>query len=236
MPRYISPPLCSEHPERNFALTKCRHSLFLHFWKDQNDHTGIIKSPLIGFVHNFKFGEAEERGFRWDFKVDELTVLGYIGQVLAWIRCSWVQEPNGGFDGVEYYSKKVLLYDVLDECWAAEPMVGFEGIELWNVLATSRDADKDSEEYKKAYDCIWRLLMKSTMQKITHGKNLTKSPACGVFLDLPENKGKDIAPGSFAELLRYGSVHLEQTRPSIKYVEPIRPDDNQIIHKGLFEP
>jgi hypothetical protein len=208
----------------------------MHFWKGRNDHMGIIESPLIGFVHNFKFEESEARGLKWDIAVDELTVLGYLGQVVAFIRCAWIIEPNGGFNGVEYYAKKILLYDSLDECWAAEPIVGFEGIGLWNALSTSRDADPESKEYKKAYECIWKMLTGSTMQKITHGKKLMKSPACGVYLDLPENKGKDIAPGSFAELLRYGSVHFEQTRDEIKYVKPIRPDDEAIIHKRLFEP
>lgn len=73
------------------------------------------------------------------------------------------------------------------------------------------------------------------MQKITHGKNLTYEPACGVLLDLPENLGKDCEPGTFGELLRYGSVHFEQTRGKINYLEPERPAPNMIIHKGFTE-
>jgi hypothetical protein len=213
-----------------------RHDLFIHFWKGRNDYTGIIESPLIGFVKDFNFAESEARGFKWELKVDELTILGYVGQVVAWVRLCWLKEPNGGFDGVEYYAKKVLLFDVLTEDWPAETVVGFNGQSLFDVFTTKLDADPESEEYKRAYETAWLMLTKSCMQKITHGKGLTKGLACGMLLDMEGNEGKDREPGTFGELLRYGSVHLEQTRENIDYVEPIRPDEIVIIHKGLMEP
>ncbi|KAF2476673.1 uncharacterized protein BDR25DRAFT_252836 [Lindgomyces ingoldianus] len=212
------------------------HDLFLHFWQGQNDHRNIIKSPLIGFVKDIDFSASQERGFKWDFKVDAATVMGYIGQVMAWTRLAWLEEPNGGFNGVEYYANKVLLFDSLTESWAAEQIVGFEGKGLFDAFTTRRDADPESEEYKKAYETIWRLLTKSSLQKITHGKGLTHSPACGLLLDQPENEGKDMGSGTFAELLRYGCVHFEQTREAIDYVKAEKPAPEVIIRKGLTEP
>jgi len=213
-----------------------RHDLFIHFWKGRSDYTGIIESPLIGFVKDFNYAEVEARGFKWEFNVDELTIMGYVGQVVAWVRLCWLKEPNGGFDGVDYYTKKVLLFDALDEDWPAETVAGFDGQSLLSVFTTKLDADPESDEYKKAYKAAWLMLTGSCMQKIMHGKGLTKVLACGMLLDMEENEGKDREPGTFGELLRYGSVHLEQTRKSIKYVEPIRPDEKVIIHKGLMEP
>lgn len=61
-------------------------------------------------------------------------------------------------------------------------------------------------------------------------------PALGVFLDKEENKNIDVESGTFAGLMRYGSVYFEQTRPAMEYVKAIRPDDKVIIHKGLTEP
>jgi hypothetical protein len=72
---------------------------------------------LIAFLQDFKFSQAEARGFKWDFKVDEQTVLGYTGQCVAWIRLTWLQEPDGGFDGVAYAAKKILYFDVGPEDW-----------------------------------------------------------------------------------------------------------------------
>ena len=214
----------------------CRHDLFVHLWEGRCDFTGVIQSPLINFMQNFNFAEAEARGFKWDFKVDEATVLGYIGQCVAWIRLTWLQEPNGGFHGVDYWAKKVLVFDSAAEDWAAEQIVGYKGGDLFKVFTTSRDADPESEEYKKAEKTAWRLLTKSTMQKITHGKGLTHDMHCGALMDLPENEGKDQEPGTFGELLRYGSVHFEQRRERIAYVDAVVVDPKFIIHKGLLEP
>jgi hypothetical protein len=216
------------------VLTLIRHDLFVHLWKGCEDFTGIIQSPLITFMQDFKFSEAEARGYKWDFKVDGNTLMGYIGQCLAWIRLTWLQEPEG-FDGVDYWAKKILLFDSGLENWAAEQIVGYKGEDLFKVFTTKRDADPQSEDYKKASETAWRLLTRSTMQKITHGKGLTHSVHCGALMDLPENVGKDQEPGTFGELLRYGSVHFEQTRESIAYVDPVIVAPEYVIHKGLFE-
>jgi hypothetical protein len=144
-----------------------------------------------------------------------------------------LEEPNGGFNGVEYWTTKVLVFDCLSEDWGAEATIGFTGNDLFDVLVTKLGANPSSEEYQKAYKTIWRLLTKSSMQKITHGKNLTKGKALGIILDEKENEGKDAEPGSFAELLRYGSVHFKQDRKEIEYVKPKKPEN--IIKKGLFE-
>ena len=172
--------------------------------------------------------------YRWEFKVEPLTVMEYIGQVMAWQRLCMLEDPNDGFSGPDYYEKKVLLFDSLSEDWGAEATIGFSGQDLLDVLATRRDTDPHSEQYRTAYKTVWRLLTRSSMQKITHGKNLTKDAALGVLLDMEENHGKDAAPGTFAELLRYGCVHFEQSRESIEYVKAKKPE--QRIKKGLLEP
>ncbi|KAF1841577.1 uncharacterized protein K460DRAFT_388484, partial [Cucurbitaria berberidis CBS 394.84] len=112
------------------------HDLFVHLWKGRTDFTGVIQSPLIAFMKDFKFAQAEARGFKWDFKVDEQTVMGYTGQCLAWIRLTWLQEPNGGFDGVHYWANKVLVFDVGLEDFPAEQIVGYKGEDLFKVLIT----------------------------------------------------------------------------------------------------
>jgi hypothetical protein len=162
------------------------------------------------------------------------VVMNYISQVLAWLRLCMLEDPNDGFNGADYFGEKILLFDPLAEDWGAEATVGFTGQDLFNFLATRRDADPESEGYKLAYKATWRLLTKSSMQKITHGKALTKSPALGILWDREENEGKDVEPGTFAELLRYGSVYYEQDREEIKYVKAERPEYR--IKKGLLEP
>ena len=219
----------------SMALTLSpRHDLFVHFWKGRTNPGGIIQSPLVDFAKQHSFEDSQAMNYHWEFKVDPVTVFEYIGQVLAWMRLSMLEEPNGGFNGAEYYTNKVLLFDSLSEDWGAEATIGFKGQDLFDVLATKLNEDPESEEYKKAYKTIWRLLTRSSMQKITHGKNLTKGEALGVLWERKGNEQKDIEPGSFAELLRYGSVHLGQERKEIEYVKAQKPE--QTIKKGLLEP
>jgi hypothetical protein len=129
------------------------------------------------------------------------------------------------------------LPDVLQENWRAENIIGYSGKDFFDVLTCKRNADPQSGEYKRAYECVWGLLCDASLQKIMHGKNLTKTLALGIYLDEAEKKGESVFEnGTFGELLVYGSLHFEQTRQSIVYSEPTRPDDDQIIHKGLLEP
>lgn len=210
------------------------HELFIHLWRDQKNCDNIIENPLVEVIGKaVDFSQSAARGFHWEFTQTPQMVMGYIGQVLAWDRLCMLEDPHDGFDGRSYYAEKVLLFDSLTEDWSAEDTVGFQGQALFDVLATKLDTDPTSKEYQLAYKAIWRLLTKASMQKITHGKGLTKTPALGVLWDMKENEGKDIEPGTFASLLRYGSVHFEQLRGSIDYVAAKKPE--YVIAKGLLE-
>ena len=211
-----------------------RHDLFVHLWKDRTNPGGIIENPLVFFGKEMKYEDSQARNFHWQFSVEPRTVMEYVGQVLAWMRLCMLEDPTDGFNGTEYYGNKVLLFDALSEDWGAEEEIGFLGQDFFDVLATKRDVDVESDEHQKAYKTIWKLLTQSSMQKIAHGKHLTKDLALGMLWDMKENEGKDKEPGTFAELLRYGSVHFEQKREGIKYVKAEMPTYR--IKKGLLEP
>lgn len=210
------------------------HELFIHLWKGHTSCKGMIANPLLAFALNNDFSQSVERGFRWEFKVEPQVVFEYIAQVLAWQRLCLLEDAGDGFCGADYAQDHILWFDVLEEDWGAETIVGFRGQEMFDALATRLDADPESEEYKTAYKLVWRVLARSSMQKITHGKNLTKTPALGLLWDSEENKDKDIEPGTFAELLRYGTEHFVQTRKDILYVQTEKPDNT--MKKGVLEP
>lgn len=189
---------------------------------------------MVAFALQLSFKESQDADFKWDFKVEPVVVMNYIAQVLAWIRLCMLEDAGDGFSGVDYWMKHVLLFDSLQESWGAEATVGFGGPKLFNALATKLDAPEDSEEYKTGYNLVWRLLSASTLQKITHGKNLTATPSVGVLWEETGNENKDHEPGTFAELMRYGCTHFEQTRESVKYVQAKRPE--MTLKKGLLEP
>ena len=175
----------------------------------------------MSFGKKIRFEDPRARRFPWDFKVKPVVFMEYLGQLLAWQRLCTLKDPIDGFNGPEYYETRVLLFDSLSETWGAEEIIGFSGQDVYDILTTRSDIDPDSPEYQKAYKTIWRLLTRSSMQKIVHGKGMTKAPTLGILLD--ENDGNDATPGTFAELLRYGSVRFEQKRREIEYVKAPKP-------------
>ncbi|GKT52822.1 capsule polysaccharide biosynthesis protein [Colletotrichum tofieldiae] len=209
------------------------HDLFMHLWKDRTSPDGLLEDPLIAFANSISLDQAEARNFRWNWDVSTIKLFEYLTQIVCWIRVSMIEEPNGGFSGVEYFDKKVLIFDALKEDWPAEALIVWNGEHLFDLLSVRLDASPESEEYKHAYNLVWTLLTTSTMEKITHAANLTSTKALGTLWDMKENEGKDHTPGTFADLLRYGSVHFEQNRET-KYITA--PKAEIVLKKGLLEP
>ena len=211
-----------------------RHDLFVYLWKDRQNCEGLIQHPLLAFARSLSLEEPQQANFKWEYKVEAHTLSEYVSQILSWQRLCMLENARDGFNGTYYWLNKVLIFDALQENFAAEATIGFPGIQLYNALATKLEAPKDSEEYKTAYKLVWRLLTESTMQKIAHGKNLTVTPNAGMLWEQPGNEDKDQEPGTFAELLRCGTVHFRQTRQSIRYLEAQKPPVTW--KKGLLEP
>ncbi|KAK7048899.1 capsule polysaccharide biosynthesis [Favolaschia claudopus] len=218
------------------------HDLFTHIWKDRTNHLGLIDNPLVSFGANISLdddSEVDPRAsiFKWEFKVDFKTVIEYSSQVLCWLRLTTLEDAGDGFSCADYWEKHILCLDVLEEAWAVEAVLGFgcSGRAIFDPLNVKIDSDdKSSELYKQAEKIVWGLLVGASFQKVTHGKGLTSEPTLGALWDLPENEGKDCGPGTFAELLRYGTVHFRQTRGSVATLET-RPATKR-VRKGILEP
>ncbi|KAK4494650.1 hypothetical protein PRZ48_014006 [Zasmidium cellare] len=218
-------------------LTLLRQQLFSHLWSARTSSAGLVNHPLLAFRGEMLPSAAMAR-YNFPMKLDKMpTIMDYTAQVSAYARVAVLEEPGGGFNGREYWKDKILKFDALDECWAAEAEIGFDGKDLFDLLATERmetDARPVSTDYQLAEKVVWRLLTSTSMQKVTRGHDLIEGLALGSLWDMPENLGKDAEPGTFAELLRYGSVHFEQTREEIEYVDPESPE--MVLSKGLLEP
>lgn len=160
----------------------------------------------------------------------------YITQVLCWTRLTMLEDAGDGFSCADYWQNHVLCIDVLQESWGAEAVVGFAsgGKGIMDPLSVKLSSDKGSEQYKQAEALVWRLLTRSSMQKITHGKGLTNTVALGILWDMKENEGKDREPGTFVELMRYGSVHFRQKRERIVTMAAQKP--SMTMKKGVLEP
>ncbi|KAJ5273077.1 hypothetical protein N7478_008202 [Penicillium angulare] len=213
------------------------HRLLLHLWGDSTRMEGGVNHPLIELIAPTVFEHMDPK-FNLDWNDINLSVV-YASQMACATRLFCLEENDEGFSGVDYYRNHILaLSGELDFARAeyARGMPGFGPFAL-GVLTlpySGPDADPTSEKYKDAEDMIWDLLANATMWKIYHAKNLTLTPHLGILLDLPENEGKDALPGSFGELLRYGTLHLRQTRERSARPEKVEP--SQTWKKGIIEP
>lgn len=210
------------------------HELFLYLWQGKTNSAGLAANPLVAFSRTLTFDESRASEFHWDFKVDAQTVMEYITQVVCWMRICMLDKDEGdGFVGQDYWQKRVLIWDVLSESWGGEETVGFKdgGQKMFDLFCVRLDADPESVEYKEAYRLTWRLMCRSTMQKITHGKHLTNDLHLGVLWD--EHEGKDCEEGTFGALLRYGCENFRQRREGIEYRDAPAPPST--LDKGFLE-
>ena len=213
-------------------LVKRWHEIFLDVWKGRRDFKGIISHPLLQIVMDFDFNDPRSAEFKWAIEVDNITIFEYAAQVLCFLRLTLIEGSEvDEFNGAEHWASKVFAYDSLQECFAAERATNFSGEKIYQALSTKLDADPHSAEFRLAYDMTWGLLANSSMMKVTRGSGLSVGQHLGAIWD--QDPDADIRPGTFAELLRYGSIHFKQTREGISQMESRAPV--KTFAKGALE-
>lgn len=172
--------------------------------------------------------------FDWGISQDAKDVDEYVTQVMCWNRLCLLEDAGEGFNATEYWANKVLLWDGLEETWGAETTLGFKGCgrRMFDIFSLPIDSDTTSKTYQDAMRLTWRLLSRSSMQKVFRGKGLTHDMELGELWD-DDQDGHDCGKETFAELFRYGCENFRQTREDITYVKAPSPD--KTYKKGLLE-
>jgi hypothetical protein len=211
------------------------HELFVHLWSTPASRTnfvGLRDSPLLECLNGVPF-PVPPIGLKVETKVFE----EYITQIFCWMRMCRLSAPDreeGNFDGNKYWRNKVLVVSMLQEGWGAEGVCGFDGKRIFSLLSLNVEpARPDDPDYQDATKLVWRILTKSSLQKVYNGKELLLEPALGAWFSRPENLGKDCEPGTFAGLLRYGAEHFEQKRVGVTAAQPLEIKD--LPKKGYLE-
>lgn len=187
----------------------------------------------MAFTRELDLSKAEEADFSWDWAVDAKTVYEYVTQISCWIRLARLEDAGDGFSGSDYWQTRVYTFSALHEDQPVERLAGFDSQKTLSLLELRRD-DVTDPRHTEAEALVWEALATASMNKISHGVGLLKKPMLGSLLDRPENQGLDCAPGTFFELLRYGTVHFRQTRSDIFRVPA--PKAEKTMKKGLLEP
>ncbi|KAJ5580034.1 uncharacterized protein N7459_006019 [Penicillium hispanicum] len=197
----------------------------------------ILSHPLIAPILPQTFENMTE-SFDYDW-IDFNVALNYAAQIICITRLFCLEDTGEGFSGVDYWRNNVLALDGGEETARVEwhgTFVGFgqRALDTLTLPYSGPDADPTSDKYKEAEKMIWDMLANSTIWKVTHAKGLTHTPQLGMLLDMPENEGKDAAPNTFGELLRYGTRHLRQKREHVARAP--KPEPSATLKKGVLEP
>ncbi|EPS39007.1 hypothetical protein H072_7223 [Dactylellina haptotyla CBS 200.50] len=212
---------------------KAWHELFAHLWEDRTNADDIRLHPLVDpFQKALELPNVAKKGYTWDWRADVSAVMDYATQSLSWYRLAMVDGGGKETNWAQYAQDHVLYSDAWYEHYAANAELGFYGQQILDCLTTPLNADPESWEYKRAYKLIWKLLTSTSMIKGTTYTNLLATPELGALLNRPENQDKDIRPGTFGALLRYGSVHFEQTR---KDMVRMKYTPLAVFNKALLE-
>lgn len=204
------------------------HEVFLELWKGKTSCDGVNQHPLLKPVFEMQARlKAEKADITMDtfdepFAVPADRIMDYIAQMLCWERvCMIEKDPaNDGFSGRECWESKTFLFEGWGETAPAGRMIGWKGQDLFDVLATPTakiEGGEGGERYEKSKRVVWHMLANGAMQKVYRGSMLV-NPSLGTLWDRSE--GADGRVGTWAEVLRWGSVNLEQTREMERVVAP----------------
>ncbi|KAH8901219.1 glycosyltransferase [Thozetella sp. PMI_491] len=217
--------------KRGNEVVKRWHDVYCKMWEGKTSAEGFSKHPLLAHLSPL------------ETQIDKLgcpplllptEALGdYLAHFLAFERLHHLKDPSDGFDGADYHANKILLLRAEDHLYYAQRITGWDGRKQYNMLATKVSADPvTTEGYAEAKLFVDSVLQNSVMMKLSHG------PPCGLenlasIWDEEQHKDDDVAEGTFASYLRYGSVHWQQSTP----ITPVRLEKyTQVYTAGVLEP
>ena len=187
---------------------------------------GIHKHPLIrhlGLLTPYDPCFGENPNF------EEYT--DYCAQFLAYERLRLLREPgDDGFDGSKYFREHFFLLQSWEEGFRYDDVAdGKTQFELLSLERRPEDTADPRQQQAQAF--VLNLLGRSAMVKFGQGYwQPGMPPAVTKFWAQPQFADYDHKPGTWGELMRYGSVHLEQKRSYGKCLTPIAiPEEKDIV-------
>ncbi|KAI1345340.1 hypothetical protein F5Y01DRAFT_309142 [Xylaria sp. FL0043] len=238
----------SDHPGQmlNSFIACRRHNtfiyrwqqVFLRMWSGRNDAVGLHDHPLVRHI-----GLLRLQASSIPANADWAGFTDYLAQILAFERVRLNREPGQrGFDGPAYFNIHFFLLDANTEMFRGQDFDGAERLahmlllpctapwprhigshqEQTHICAEQTEASKD-EDQRLAQQFTYAVLAHSSLCKFSQGTaRLGLKFVLGKYWSRPENSMVDCQPGTWGCFLRYGSVHLRQTRMRGRYLEPLR--------------
>lgn len=214
--------------QKDNELIRRWHELFLTVWDESTDCSGLHKHALIR--HLDPYGMSSH-----DSSVGAETMMDYGAQVLCLERLQYLV-CDDGFDGPEYFARKMYLLPAMQEMWRYQQRTNYLGSKQHQLLSTPLEPSDEchkTEEWHEAFDFVQDMLRDTHLLKFCHGPKGVMESSLADIWDDPADDGTDSTPGTMAAYLRQGAALFRQRRR----LEPVAlPRNTRVWHAGLLEP
>ncbi|RDL31346.1 Uncharacterized protein BP5553_09555 [Venustampulla echinocandica] len=183
------------------------HDVFLAMWENRTDCKGLHDHPLVRPVKPVQIPKIMQT----TFAIDNQLFNDYVAHFLAFKRVWMLEDPADGFNGPRYWENHAFMLPV-QEAFLAQQICKFDGQRQFDLLSLQREGLAPADRDQEAETLVQELLTHASTMKLSRGLKNNKLVHLAKLWDLPENSEADVKPGSFGEYLRWGSVHLKQTR------------------------
>lgn len=218
---------------KNTELLRRWHNTFLYVWGDKSSCDGLHKHPLLSHLRPLS---SLTHGLITDDNNEPVAktnkIMDYGAQVYCLERLRDLVDKEDGWNGRRCIEEKAFLLPALDEMWYYQPRTNYLGSKQFELLTTRYDAPE--AQRIEAEEFVNDMLTNTLLMKFCHGLKDTMVSSLADIWDDPEHDGTDCTPGTFAEYLRWGTLHLRQTR-ELK-PEALTPPTGILQHVAMFDP
>lgn len=212
------------------TFVKYWHDIFLSVWEGTTETTGMHAHPLLHHLPGFQ--PPVEKLEAADLNVSYGQFLDYLAHNLCFERLIYLRDPSINWNGPEYNRQNILWFDAMQETYYAQKITAWDGRKQYNLLSARRQNAAQDEVAAAAEKFVEDVMANSATMKLSHGLPSAKEYLAAIW-DSDDDKKIDNTPGTFAEYLRYGSVHFEQNRKLHPLAIP--PTADKILEGGVTE-
>lgn len=202
----------------NTFIAAAKGSLFTRLWHEvfsavMNDRTSSLDvrlDPLFAHLTPFTLP-----GFTSSIKASADAIGDYFAQFTAAGRLFALVDSSVGWDGPRFFQENLMLFTI-DEMFTQNFLTDWSGELQFAHLSRPRiePVDRTDLDQLASETFVETCLERSLIIKMSQGIIPEPIPLAKIW-NRSENENADIAPGTWAEYLRWGSVHLDQDRPLV---------------------
>ncbi|KAK3058633.1 hypothetical protein LTR09_000198 [Extremus antarcticus] len=221
--------LCSRR--NNPMFERCQR-LLLALWDADGGKTstdGMHASPLLKGIPLLGEGDDslafEENGRKFEQQEVSRMLTDYIIQGQSMTMVMGLVDEEDGWDGPKYVAEHVFAIHYMEGSQLINELTAWNGPEAFRLMSLSlpKEGETETEDQAKAREIVEECLRRSFGFKLAHGLILrVMGDTLGSLWR--KHEGSDVVEGTYADWLRYGTVHwCQDGLPKALQFEAVEP-------------